>query len=535
MPELLAEAVARASDRIALIGHSLLRGGEEAVTYGELAERARRLAAALEDRGVGRGDRVCILFANDGGIEAHVCYHAVHRLAAVNVAVNTRFVERELRHVIGFADPAAIVFAGDFAAMVERVIDRERPPALIEAAADPRLGESLGRLLESADAGRPAAELDESDDADWVFTSGTTGNPKAVVLEHGAAVACGHESRNLWGLDDDSVLQCFAPFFTSTGCHTALLPSLVARSTYVVEPNPMAAETVERLVRHRSTTFFALTTLLTMIERKAPDGLLEALDAGHLRRLCYGGQVMPKAFHEKVHRVFVEERGIDVVSLYGLSEGGPCGLMVEPHDHEEAVRRVGPYGLPIGRTGFNDWVDFRVVGEPGEAAPGEAGELLLRAPSVMSRYAYDEEATAEALHDGWLHTGDLVMRDDAGFFFFVGRRKHMIRRSGLNISGAEVEGVLLAHPAVEEAVVVPKPNPALGEDVHAVVVLTADGGASADDILEHCRRELADFKVPRSMSFVDTLPRNANGRVVRAELPPEALPWLAEEGIEHTA
>lgn len=535
VPQLLESARLEAPGTTALIGHSLLSAGQVELSYAELAERSRRLAAALEDRGVGRGDRVCILFANDGGVDAHVCYHAVHHLAAVNVPVNTRFVARELREVIGFAAPAAIVFAGEFAALVEEVVDRDAAPVLVEAAEKPRLGESLDALIGQASETRPAAELSEDDDADWVFTSGTTGSPKAIVLTHGSAVACGHEALGVWGLAPGSVMQCFAPFFTSTGCHTALLPSLVARATYVVEADPMAGHTVERLVTHRSTTLYVLTNLLAMIYRKAEAELIEALDAGHLKRLCYGGQVMPKAFHEKVHRMFAEERGIEIVSLYGLSEGGPCGLMVDPEDHAEAVRRIGAYGLPIGRRGFNDWVEYRVVADSGEEVPaGEPGEILFRAPSVMSRYAGDAEATEATLAGGWLHTGDLVLRDDAGFVFFVGRRKHMIRRGGLNISGAEVEGVLLGHPSVAEAVVVPRPNPVLGEDVHAVVVLAAGQQASEEEILEHCRAELAAFKVPYSLAFVSELPRNANDRVVRAELPPEALPWLAET-TEETA
>jgi len=535
VPQLLQAAAVEAGNHVALIGHSLIAGGEDHVTYAELAQRARRLAAVLHARGVGKGDRVAMLFANDGGIDAHVCYHAVHHLGAINVPVNTRFVDRELRHVLGFADPAAIVFAGEFAPIIGRVIDPAHPPALIEAAGSPELGESLGSLLASADDGHPPTTVDETDDADWVFTSGTTGSPKAVVLSHSSAVACGHQAQQLWGLGSDSIYQCFAPFFTSTGCHTALLPALVSRCTYVVEPTPWARDSLARLVRYRTTTYFALTNLLALLYRKAEPELVEALDAGYLRRLCYGGQVMPRAFHEKVHRMFSTERGIEVVSLYGLSEGGPCGLMVDPEDHQEAVRRTATWGLPIGRRGFNSWVEFRVASDTGETLPAaEIGELLMRAPSVMSRYAFDETASAETLRDGWLHTGDLVLRDEDGYVFFVGRLKHMIRRNGLNISGTEVEAVLLGHPAVLEAIVVPRPSSAVGEDVHAVIVLTASDVASEKEILAHCRAELADYKVPRSLAFVDSLPRNANGRVVRTELPSSALPWLNEDTIEET-
>lgn len=529
VPALLDAAVARAGEHTALIGHSLLTGGETRLSYAELAQRARRLAGVLADHGVARGDRVCILVGNDGGIDAHVCYHAAHHLGAVNVPVNTRFVDRELREVLAFTRPAAIIFAGEFAPALERVLDGLGEPALLEAATEPRLGRSLGAAMERAAEDSAREPLDENDDADWVFTSGTTGSPKAVVLTHGSAVAAGHEAREVWGLEPDSVFQTYAPFYTSTGCHTALLPALLATATYVVEATPAAADSVERLARHGTTNWYALSTILSLIYRKVPHELAGALAGGNLKRFCYGGQVMPREFHESVQRMFADERGVELVSLYGLSEGGPCGLMVEPEDHAEAVRRVGRYGIPVGRRGFNDWVEFKIVDEGGEPADaGETGEILFRAPSVMSRYADDEAATGAALADGWLHTGDLVMRDEDGFVFFVGRRKHMIRRGGINISGAEVEGVLLAHPSVAEVVAVARPNPVLGEDVHVVVVLEPEAAVGEDELVEHCREQLSAYKVPRSIAFVDELPRNANGRVVRAELGPDALPWLSE-------
>lgn len=520
VPHLLRAAVDEAPQRTALIAHSLLEGGEVAIAYGDLAARARRLAAVLQDRGVGRGNRVAIMIGNSGSVEAHVAYHAAHHAGAINVPINTLYVERELAYAMGFIQPAAIVFAPEFRPLVEAAISAlDHRPALLEAAAEGVLGEPLGRLLDEAAEDRPAVDLHETDDADWIFTSGTTGHPKAVALTHANSVACGFEARALWGLDADSVYQNPAPFFTSTGCHTNQLSCLAARCTNIVDPAPDATAMMERARRHGTTSMFLLGALVMMIFRRLDDGRLSSLDVGGLRRLAYGGQVMPRSFHERVQREFADERGVGLGTVYGLTEGGTCGLFFGPEDHRAAVERCGPYGMSIGNRPWTDWIEHRIVTADGsEAQPGEVGEIRLRAPSVMSRYVNDDDATARALEGGWLHTGDMATVDDAGFVYFVDRAKQMIRRGGMNISSAEVEGVLLAHPAVAEVAAVARPNPVLGEDVHAVVALETGAAASADDLLEFCRGQLADYKLPRSVTFVDALPRNAMGRVVRAEL-----------------
>jgi long-chain acyl-CoA synthetase len=193
--------------------------------------------------------------------------------------------------------------------------------------------------------------------------------------------------------------------------------------------------------------------------------------------------------------------------------------MLDPHDHAEAVRRHGPYGLSIGRSDWNEWVEHRIVGPDGlDTAPGDMGEIWLRAPSVMSRYVADEGATAKALAGGWLHTGDMATVDEDGFIYYVDRSKSMIRRGGMNIAAAEIEAVILDHPAVAEAAAIGTPNPVLGEDVHLVVVLGAGLDASPEELMEFCQGRLAEYKIPRSVSFTEALPRNAMGKVSRGEL-----------------
>lgn len=518
VPELLRAAVDAAPRRAATIAHSLIEGGEVTLTYAELAERSARLAAVLGERGVGRGDRVAILLANDGAIEAHVAYHATLRLGAINVPVNTFYVERELEYALRAIGPAAVVFAPDFADTL-RTAGGERLPALLEVAEEPRLGEPFARLLEACGENAPAADLDETDEADWLFTSGTSGHPKTVALTHANAVACGHEAREVWGLGGDSVYQNSSPFFTSTGCHTNLQACLAAACTFVVDPEVDAAAIVERANRHGTTSLFVLTAILAILFRRLDEGRLDALELERLERLVYGGQTMPRSFHERIERHFEHEREVELATIYGLTEGGTSGIWLTPGDHAEAVRRHGSYGLSIGRNGWNSWIEHRIADPDGaDVEPGEVGEIWLRAPSVMARYVDDERATREALDGGWLHTADMATVDDEGFVFFVDRGSSMIRRGGMNIAAAEVEAVVLSHPAVTDAAVVGKPNPVLGEDVHLVAVLGPDADADEDELMRFCREHLADYKVPRSASFMDALPRNAMGKLSRAEL-----------------
>jgi acyl-CoA synthetase (AMP-forming)/AMP-acid ligase II len=519
VPALLDAQADRIGPRTALIAHSLLSGGERRMTYAELRDSADRLAGALAQAGVERGDRVGILLDNDGAIEAHVTYHASHRLGAINVPLNTRYVERELAEVLAFVAPAAIVFAPRFAELLGRLRGSLGSAVLLEATtAEPRLGGSLAEALDAA----PIAarvEVGEHDEADWILTSGTTANPKAVALGHAGSVACGHQAVPVWDVDGDSVYMSFAPFFTSTGSHTNLLASLVAGCTYVIEPAFDVRDTLERIVRHEVTSTFLVNSVLQLLFARLTAEEIAACAFPSLRRICYGAQSAPPEFFPRVWREIGQGWGVELVNVYGLTEGGTSGIVLTPEDHPVALERIGPYGLSIGRTSFHPWVEHTVLDDHDRpAAVGEVGEICLRGPSTMLRYVGDEDETARALRGGWLHSGDMATVDDDGFLYFVDRDKQFIRRGGLNISSAEVEGVLSGHPGVFEVAVVPMPNPVLGEDVRAVVVAAGEPPPDEAELIAFCAQRLADYKVPRRIDFVDALPRNAMNRVLKRAL-----------------
>ena len=517
--DLLDHQAVRNPDRAAVIAESRVSGEEASLTFAQLRDAAQRLAAVLASAGVARGDRVAILLTNEAGAEAHTAYHASHRIGAINVPLNTRYVERELAYALEFTAPAAIVFEPRFADVLGRLRETFDGALLLEVADAPALGTSLAAAMASAAPEPRAVELAETDDADWIFTSGTTGKPKAVALTHGASVACGYQATNVWGLDGESVYQSFAPFFTSSGCHTNLLACLAAGCTYVVEREFDVRGTLERMARHGTTSAFLISSVLALMFARLSPEEWAAIDLPRLRRVVYGAQPMGPAFYERVWREVGQAWKVELVNVYGLTEGGTSGIILTHEDHPEALQRLGSYGLSIGRTPFAEWVDYAVLGpDDAPVEPGDIGELCLRGPSTMSRYVRDPEATEATLRGGWLRTGDMATVDDAGFVYYVDRAKQIIRRGGLNISSAEIEGVLEEHPGVAEVAAVPMPNEVLGEDVRAVVVASTDPPPTAEELIAFCRERLADYKVPRRIDFIDALPRNAMGRVMKPAL-----------------
>lgn len=520
VPALLQRSVRLYPEKVALIGSSHY-DGEREVTYAELSENAGKLATVFRSHGVARGDRVAILASNLGIVDAITGYHASHMVGAVNVPLNGRYVQRELTYVLDFVQPKVVVFTPEFAPLLATIFATGPKPVLLEASASPALGMDLRAATRDLEPLDPVA-LDEYEDADWIFTSGTTGNPKAVAITHASSVACGHQSQRLWGLTPHSVYSSSAPFFTSTGCHTNLLAVLAAGCTYFCEPQLDVEQTLANIGRHRVTSIFIISGMLELIIQRHGREALLAMDLSPLERLCYGGQPMPASFYLEVDEIFRQKHGLELVHLYGLTEGGTSGLLIPPEQHAHAVDRAAEYGMAIGSEGFNSWIDYRIVDEHSQTqAEGQIGEICLRGPALMDRYVDEPEATAHALRDGWLHTGDMGMCSD-GFVFFVDRLKQMIRRGGLNISSAEVEGVIHDCPGVAEVAVVPVANPVLGEEV-GVFVVKSDDELSKDSLLSYCREHLADYKVPVRISFIDALPRNDMGRVVKRSLTFEEL------------
>lgn len=507
VPELLAGCVRDAPERSAIVASSHSEG-EIAVSFRELADAAARTAGGLAALGVGHGERVGMLLGNEAAVEAHVAIHAAHRLGAIVVPMNPRTVAAELRWCLEASGCRVLIHCSGQAGAVEAVRGELPHVAFVSLEEDPRDAVSWRRLGEHAAAEQ--APIAESDGASWVFTSGTTGYPKIVAHTHATAVACGVQVAEGWDLRPGDVYVNAHPMATASGTNTDLLAALWARATNVIETRFSPEGSVARVSRLGATSVMWMTPMLRLI---FDQGELANLSAEGLRRVLYGGQAMPAEFHLEVDDRLAQERGLEVVHMIGQSEAGPGGIVLDPEFHRERLGSVGNRGFSRRLT------EYALLDDQGApVGPGETGELCYRCPSVMQGYVGQEQATREAIRDGWLHSGDLCRLDEDGFVFFVDRIKDVIRRGGINIASAEIERVVGECADVAEVAAVPHPHKVLGDVVKVVVVRRPGSDIDEQAVVAFAAERLADYKVPRVVTFVEELPRNHMGKVTKALL-----------------
>jgi acyl-CoA synthetase (AMP-forming)/AMP-acid ligase II len=473
------------------------------LTFAEWEGRSNRLARWLVAQGVAKGDRVAVHAPPAEPELFLVAYAAVHKAGAVAVPTSTRLVARELGFVLGHAQ------------VVVAVTGATTLPVLLEAAPDLP---ALRRIVTTGDLAVGGAELVAWDDAsdpddseiqvpvtgadiaDVMYTSGTTGRPKGVVVRHGNIAMIPNGLPRWTG---DGWLHA-SPMFTFAGIASVYNPmKLGMRLLYLPRFDVDAwFDAVE--ARRPAATFLvpAMAELLIASPR------FEGADLSSITMCPIGSAPIAPATLERLRAKLPRAM---VSNSWGMTEAGPAFCFMPP---EEQSRRIGSVGRPMAPT------EFRIVGDDGEALPARAiGELLVRNPGREREYLDDPEATSATWRDGWLHTGDVAYLDEDGYLYLVGRQKDVIIRGGNNVHAADVEAVLYEHPAVREAAVAGVPHDVLGEDVAAWVVPVEGVTVTEDELRAHCAERLSDYKVPRRWTFVDALPRNATGKVVKADLP----------------
>jgi len=467
-------------------GRTAIVHGETLLTYGSLAERSHRIAAALVGRGIVHGDRVATLTTNSPD---HVALlFACARLGVALQPLNWRLTGPELRYQLDDAKPALVVVEQAFA----------------ELAADAG-GDVPGALFADLDEDAELPEVDVRDDDPLLlaYTSGTTGKPKGAILTHANCFWTNLSFDRTSGIADDDVVLQVLPQFHSGGWNVQPLLAWWKGATVVLEPSFDPGRALRLIEQRRVTTMMGVpATYLFMAEQ--PE--FATADLESLRLAVVGGAPMPEALLETWQR-----RGVEIVQGYGLTEAAPNVLCLPP---EDAVRKLGFAGKPYPH------VDVALRDpETGALLAGPAtGELVVRGPNVFAGYWRNSEATAQAFADGWLLTGDIAERDEDGYYRIAGRLKDMVISGGENIYPAEIEDVLHAHPAVADAAVVGVPDERWGEVCIAFVVVRAEHELDADQVLDWCSGRLARFKVPRAVRFVDELPRSAMSKVLKDEL-----------------
>jgi fatty-acyl-CoA synthase len=472
-------------DKIALIDAAT---GERS-TYRQWNARANAVAHLLRQRlGVQKGDRVAVLAAN--APEYLDLLFAVGKLGAILVPLNWRLTVRELEIILRDCAPTVLFHDDTYAENARQV--GELP------------GIPLARLGDQAETSAPITtpDLTLEDPFLILYTSGTTGVPKGALLSHRMITwNCVNTeiSWDLWGTD---VTPTFAPFFHSGGINVLTLPMVHKGGTIVLLRGSDPGAVLESIERERCTIIFAVPTVFQMMLEHPR---FAETDLSSVRFCVTGGSSCPIPIIEGYFK-----RGLTFRQGYGLTEVGVNCFSLAP---EDALRKAGSVGQPIFHS------EARIVDDQDqEVGADEVGELVLAGPHVCSGYWNRPEATAEALRDGWWHTGDLARRDTEGYFYIVGRKKDLLISGGENIYPAEIEGLLATHPKIVEAAIIGVPDPKWGEVGRAVVVVRPGETLSAEEVLAFCDGKLARYKIPKSVVFASALPRNAMGKVIKADL-----------------
>jgi len=471
-------------------------------SYAEMNERVARLSWHLQESiGVSHGDRIASLCHNS--TDCNELIFAAQRIGAVYVPLNWRLALRELEYMVADARPKVLVYSQDFAATATQLNIRCGMTSVISK------GDGDDSDYERAIFGsRPRwTPVGVSDDDTWIlmYTSGTTGRPRGVMLTHRAQrYSCLNATASAV-LTHRSKWLVFLPQFHIGGTCAFALPVMHLGGSIVVMRNFDARRCLQLLTDKATgiTHTLGVPTNFQLISQ-----LPEFRDAkfGHLQNVIIGGAPSPMSLLE-----LYAERGLLFQHAFGMTE--TCGVVIAL-DQDRALDRIGSVGKP------SMYVQLRVVDRDfRDVAAGETGELCVRGPAVANRYWGNAEGGAGATVEGWLRTGDAARVDADGFYYIVDRWKDMYISGGENVYPAEVEQVIYELDGVAECAVVGIADERWGEVGRAFVVKVADSALCVRGVMDHCRRNLASFKVPKSVLFVDELPHNATGKVVKDALP----------------
>jgi acyl-CoA synthetase (AMP-forming)/AMP-acid ligase II len=475
------------------------------LSYLELNRRVNHLANALLGIGVKKGDRLAVLADNCS--QYVELYFAAAKDGMVIVPINNSLDADGMTYIVSDSGANTLIFSQNYTGTINSLrLGLKAVKHYIVIGEAPR-AESYENLLSSYPDNEPEVAIDEDDTAWLLYTSGTTGAPKGVMLSHKNQIV---DSAN-------TILTCFP--INRNDIHLVILPlfhigalwhmrcHFYMGSTTVLMDTRDPKLVLETIERERVTTFcFVPPMIVPIIEY--PD--IHKYDVSSMRIMIYSGAPLPEGLERRLKRIF----GDIVIQVYALTEGGPAVIMPPLMEGPwQKVKRPGSCGKEV----IN--VEVRLVNEEGkDCAPGEVGEILARGDNIMKGYWNMPEATAKTLEGGYLHTGDLATRDEEGYYYITGRKKDTITSAGMPVYSPEVENVISLHPAISEVAVIGVPDKELGEAVKAVVVLREGEKASEDEIIGWCKDKLDVRKLPKSVEIVDRLPKTPSGKVLKTVL-----------------
>ena len=479
------------------------------LTYEALDARCNRLATGLARLGVGAGDRVALMFSNDFRFLESL--FGPMRLGAVSVPLNTRMGDEALRYVVEDAE-ATVVIANRAMAGRARALAAVVPRLKHVVTDEPAAGAAMGNvgvigydeLLVSGSPVLPRRTTAFDDVCMQPYTSGSTGKPKGVLLTHGGQVWNADILRKAMLIDDTERALVAVPLFHKNAMAGAVKPFLLAGGSMVILPGFDALEVIRAIDRYRVTYMTGVPAMYKMI--LAEGEALSRHDVSSIRFAMCGSAEVPEELLDEFKAVF---RGAGIAESYGLTEGGPVPLT----NTRWGLKKRGSCGLVFPGS------DVRLVDDAGRTVPdGEPGELLVRNPGLAKGYWKLPDVTAKKFRDGWLQTGDLLKRDADGYYYFMGRKDDMMNVAGENVYPKEVEDILLMHPNLRDACVVPAPHGTKGVVPIAFVVERDRGVTSEDDVKKFFLDRGAPYAHPRRVVFMDALPLGGTGKLDRNAL-----------------
>ena len=493
IPELLKQRVAAAPDKIFLVSEA----DQRQYFYKEFEAAVMRTARMLVAKGVGKGDVVSLLLPNS--VEYIIAYFACWQIGALAGPINSLLKSQEIAYVISNSEARALLVNSEFLPLIETICDE-----LTGLQAIVTFDDEAEATREQTTGANPTVEIDADHEAIIIYTSGTTGKPKGCLLTHGNVIANARQITNWLGFTAKDRLLTIMPLFHMNAVSVTTMSALYAGGSTVVSPKFSASRFWQIISDYQVTSFGSVATMLSMLLSTYPDGVPNGLKTNQLRFAMCGSAPVPA----EVLRRFEETFKCLVVEGYGLSES-TCRSTFNPPDQR---RRPGSCGVPIGN-------EMRVVDEEDrEVADGELGEIVLRGENILKGYYKNDTANETAFRNGWFHTGDIGYRDADGFYYIVDRKSDMIIRGGENIYPREIDEVLYQHPDIAAAAAVGVKDELYGEEVAAVVVLKPGANTTAQELIDYCKARLADFKCPKTVHFVEDIPKGPTGKLLKREV-----------------